>query len=392
MEVVNLKLIINEMKLNEELEFYSMEQEKKNRSSKTITNYKIIIGCLLDYIKNNYKDFKADIIKVDGEIIHILEIKVIVNQYIKYLALKKKNKNNSINLKIIVINNFFKFLDLREINRRGNENIIKIDLLKADVKFSIDDHRILGVSDFYRLLEVTKEEGDSRATALFKFLLDTGARISEALSINIENIEKISVLNFRVKIIGKGGKPRNLDFDREVYNSIINYLRDTGRTSKTQGALFVNRRTDKRTGQYERCTPLTADRIIKKYGKRTGLEITKFFSHNIRHLSAKSLLDGGATLDKVKNFLGHTNIATTSIYTMGTNSELTNFKATAKNLAKENYLLGKYGAEYHDIIKMLAKDKTLSDREMADRFKVSKATYSRKYGVVTKKIRTEYEV
>lgn len=387
-----MKIMIKKLELYKELDFYIIEQEKKNRSPKTILNYKIIITGLLEYLRGHYKEFKSGIVNLEGKTLYINEIRVVVNQYIKYLALKRKNKNNSINLKVIVLNSFFKFLDLREVNRRGNEDIIKFGLLKSDVKFAIDDHRILEVSDYYKLLEVVKEEGDNRAMALFKLLLDTGARISEALSINVENIEKISVLNFRVKIIGKGEKPRNLDFDREVYNSIINYLRDTGRTSKSEGALFINGRVDKVTGQYGRCTPLTADRIIKKYGEKTGLEITKFFSHNIRHLAGKSLLDGGATLDKVKNFLGHTNISTTAIYTMGKGSELATFKATAKSLAKENYLLGKYGAEYHEIIKSLAKDRTLSDRELADQLNISKATYSRKFGGTTKKIRIEYDM
>ncbi|MGL4534258.1 MAG: tyrosine-type recombinase/integrase, partial [Fusobacteriaceae bacterium] len=141
---------------------------------------------------------------------------------------------------------------------------------------------------------------------------------------------------------------------------------------------------------YHRLTPKMADWTVKKYGAMTGLPKTKFFSHNFRHLIAKTLLDEGTSLDKVKNFLGHTNISTTAIYTMGKASELREVKSSAIKSAKVRIIAHKYEAQYKVIIEAIAENNKISDSKLAELVRVSKATFSRNYHEVVMRIRGEF--
>ncbi|MGL5098714.1 MAG: hypothetical protein ACRC6B_01555, partial [Fusobacteriaceae bacterium] len=102
------------------------------------------------------------------------------------------------------------------------------------------------------------------------------------------------------------------------------------------------------------------------------------------------LLDEGTSLDKVKNFLGHTNISTTAIYTMGKASELREVKSSAIKSAKVRIIAHKYDAQYKVIIEAIAENNKISDSKLAELIGVSKATFSRNYHEVVMRIRGEF--
>ncbi|MGL4969832.1 MAG: tyrosine-type recombinase/integrase, partial [Fusobacteriaceae bacterium] len=234
------------------------------------------------------------------------------------------------------------------------------------------------------------------------FLFNTGARISEALSVDIENIEKVGN-GYKVAIRGKRGKVRDIDFNQETYEALEKFLRRTDRDFKCRGALFTTYKRfleedsqnpqDNSLGTLHRLSPKMADWIVKKYAGRTKLPRTKFFSHNFRHLIAKTLLDQGTSLDKVKNFLGHTNISTTALYTMGKASELREVKSRAMRSARIQILEKKY-RNCWDIagilVDALSENPRISDAKLAELLGTSKASFSRKHRKLSEEIRGEF--
>ena len=368
------KIYHNNLELLEEMESYLLDLEENGKSKKTILNYRGWIMNFLNYILEDPKRAGGE---DKGEFIEIPKIKLSGVRFQAYL-MEKGQKNSTINLKTIALNSFFGFLGLMGKDKRGRDAPLKIQLKEVNKKHSIEDNRLLETSDFYKLLEVVKDANDPRAYALFNFLYDTGARISEALSVNIEDLEEVGDGEYKTPIRGKRSKERDLEFSQSTYKAIRGYLAATGRSTKDKGPLFITAREIE--GQYHRLSPRSADLIVKKYANKLDLPLTKFFSHNFRKLIARNMLESGASLDKVKNFLGHSNISTTALYTMDKASTLRGVKAEAKRQARAEYLLNKYGTENKKLLELLIDNPGISNNKLAELMGISKATFSRKYG------------
>ena len=356
------------------MENYFLELEENGKSQKTILNYR---GWIMNFINYILEDPKRAGGVDQGGVIEIPKVKLTAVRFQADL-MSKGQKNSTINLKTIALNSFFKYLGLTEKDRRGRDTPLKVDLKEVNKKHSIEDNRLMESGDFFQLMEVVKASNDSRSYALFNFLYDTGARISEALSVNIEDLEEVGPGEYKTPIRGKRSKERDLEFSRNTFQAIKEYLAATGRTLKNKGPLFITSR--ERGGHYHRLSPRSADLSVKKYAKKLNLPITKFFSHNFRKLMARTMLDGGASLDKVKSFLGHSNISTTAIYTMDKASTLREVKAEAKRQARAQYLLTKYGTENKELLELLIDNPRISNNRLAELMGISKATFSRRYG------------
>lgn len=152
-------------------------------------------------------------------------------------------------------------------------------------------------------------ERSSRDLALLEFLYGVGARISEAVDLNLSDLDFDSEL---VRLRGKGGKDRIVPIGSHAIRSINAYL-VRGRpalATSVSVALFLNARGGRLSRQ-------SAWAILKTAAQRAGLsqEITP---HTLRHSFATHLLENGADIRVVQELLGHSSIATTQIYTLVT--------------------------------------------------------------------------
>ncbi len=153
--------------------------------------------------------------------------------------------------------------------------------------------------------DISKPEG-LRDKAMLELMYSSGLRVSELLSLERR---KINLERGIVSIFGKGAKERKVpigDFALEYVNKYINEARrkNPGKDSKY---LFLNRYGKPLSRQY-------FFKQIKKYALLAGIE-TDISPHTLRHCFATHLLENGAQLRAVQEMLGHTNIATTQIYT-----------------------------------------------------------------------------
>ena len=146
-----------------------------------------------------------------------------------------------------------------------------------------------------------------RDKALLELLYATGMRVTELVSLNIDDVNLASA---NVRCFGKGAKERIIPIYNRAAQALEEYLRKgRPRLSKdpSEKALFLNHRGKRLTRQ-------GLWLIIKHYADEIGMgsEITP---HTLRHSFATHMLSGGAGLHEVQKLLGHANISTTQVYT-----------------------------------------------------------------------------
>lgn len=166
-----------------------------------------------------------------------------------------------------------------------------------------------------------------RDRALLELLYGTGARISEAVGLDVDDVsgDETDALLLR----GKGGKERLVPVGSFARAALDNYLvrgRPDLVSTATNAALFLN----SRGGRLSRQSAWT---VLVKAAERAG--VTRDVSpHTLRHSFATHLLDGGADVRVVQELLGHASVTTTQVYTLVTVDNLREVFATAHPRAR----------------------------------------------------------
>lgn len=145
----------------------------------------------------------------------------------------------------------------------------------------------------------------SRDVALFEFLYGTGARISEACGLDIDDID---LHEQTVLVRGKGDKERRLPLGSHAVAAIDAYLvrGRPGLASRATPALFLNTRGQRLSRQ-------SAWAAMSAAAQRARVESVS--PHALRHSFATHLLEGGADVRVVQELLGHASVTTTQVYT-----------------------------------------------------------------------------
>ena len=164
-----------------------------------------------------------------------------------------------------------------------------------------------------------------RDRALLEFLYGTGARISEATGLDVDDLDHLA-RDPAVLLTGKGGKQRYVPVGRYAVKAIDAYL-VRGRPAlavkaarKSSPAVFLNARGGRLTRQ-------GAWGILRDAAARCGESGVS--PHTMRHSFATHLLDGGADIRVVQELLGHASVATTQVYTLVTVDKLREVYAAA---------------------------------------------------------------
>ena len=151
-----------------------------------------------------------------------------------------------------------------------------------------------------------------RDRAMLEMMYACGLRVSELTGISVHDINfDLGLLRCR----GKGSKERIIPVGSYALDAVVKYLYNSRpmllKNKRTQ-ELFLNRLGNKlsRSGFW---------RIIEAYGRRLGLDI---HPHTMRHSAATHMMEHGADLRIVQEFLGHSDIITTQIYTHISRGEL----------------------------------------------------------------------
>ena len=164
-----------------------------------------------------------------------------------------------------------------------------------------------------------------RDRALLELLYSCGARISEAIALDVDDLDTESRA---VRLLGKGGKERIVPVGGPAIEAIDAYL-VRGRpalVARSEPALFLNARGGRLSRQ-------SAWQVLVTAAERAGLD-TAVSPHTLRHSFATHLLDGGADVRVVQELLGHASVTTTQVYTLVTVNTMREVYATAHPRAR----------------------------------------------------------
>jgi integrase/recombinase XerD len=190
--------------------------------------------------------------------------------------------------------------------------------------------KALPLSDVEAILEVAGAAGTTlalRDRALLEVLYGTGARISEAVGLDVDDLDTV---DGTVLLRGKGSKERLVPVGSYALEAVDAYL-VRGRPELVAAgagtaALFLNARGGRLSRQ-------SAWAVLVRTAERAG--VTKDVSpHTLRHSFATHLLDGGADVRVVQELLGHASVTTTQVYTLVTVDNLREVFATAHPRAR----------------------------------------------------------
>ncbi len=167
-----------------------------------------------------------------------------------------------------------------------------------------------------------------RDRALLELLYSTGARISEAVGLDVDDLD---VFSRTVLLAGKGGKQRLVPVGRPALAAVEAYrvrarpaLAARGRGTS---ALFLNARGARLSRQ-------SAWQALRESAALAGINET-VSPHTLRHSFATHLLDGGADVRVVQELLGHASVTTTQVYTLVTVDRLREVYATSHPRARD---------------------------------------------------------
>jgi integrase/recombinase XerC len=152
-----------------------------------------------------------------------------------------------------------------------------------------------------------------RDSALFAVFAGAGVRIAEAISMTVGSVEAAE-RSPRLRVLGKGNKPRVVPVGPEVVETIGGYLvsrrERAGRYSPTD-PLFVR----KVRGGYVPFNRQAMDALVLGWYRRAGVTPPPgSLAHALRHTYATLLVDAGASLPEVQRLLGHVDLSTTQVY------------------------------------------------------------------------------
>ncbi|AQZ64707.1 Site-specific recombinase XerD [[Actinomadura] parvosata subsp. kistnae] len=188
--------------------------------------------------------------------------------------------------------------------------------------------KAIGVDEVERLIAASGPDGAPltlRNRALLEVLYGTGARISEAVGLAVDDLE-----DDQVRLHGKGGRTRVVPLGRYARSALDAYLvrARPGLLAHGRGtpAVFLNARGGRLTRQ-------GAWEVLQAAAERAGLD--GISPHVLRHSFATHLIDGGADVRVVQELLGHASVTTTQVYTLVTVDKLREVYAAAHPRARQ---------------------------------------------------------
>ena len=258
-------------------------EENYNLSMYTLRNKKNDIDKFINFMSiNNNKNLSLDLLR-------------------KFLS--ESNEIYSKKSILRIISNLKSFFDYLVKNSFLENNLFN-EINNPKIEKNLPN--IATIKEIDKLIDIISESNKlgTRDRAIIELIYSAGLRVSEAQSINLEDID--FEINQAI-IFGKGKKYRSVIFGDKTKIVLRNYAKKRNPINEKTKAFFLNNKG-------ERLSIRTIQHIVKKHMKAAGLN-PAFHTHTLRHSFATHLMDGGADLRVVQELLGHSSPKTTEIYT-----------------------------------------------------------------------------
>lgn len=202
----------------------------------------------------------------------------------------------TINAMLAALNGLFRFLGWED---------CRVKFLKVQRRLFRDVQRELTRSEYERLLETAQARGQTRLTLLIETICATGIRVSEVRYITVEAARR-----GQTEILLKG-KIRTILLPNKLCRKLLKYAR---KNKTVSGEIFLTRNG----------TSLSRRQIwaeLKRLCQYAGVEPSKVFPHNLRHLFATIFYKACKDIVRLADVLGHSSIETTRIYLLTSGTE-----------------------------------------------------------------------
>ena len=271
---------------------------ERNSSDHTITSYQNDLNQLLDFASRHLEQ--------EEDLLDISEVdRLIIRLWLGELN-EEGMARNTIARKVAAVRSFFKYCYKRSYIEKNPAHLLIIPKKEQRLPKTIQAREINEMMDL--------AGGDDPATiqeqAILELFYSTGIRLSELTNLNVKDIQ---MPQKQLTVFGKGSKQRIVPLGNKALNALEYHLKHRGDLFTTdtmnsdKNALFLS------VGG-KRIYPRMVQRIIKKYLLKVS-EVTQKSPHTLRHSFATHMLDAGADIRLIKEFLGHANLASTQIYT-----------------------------------------------------------------------------
>jgi integrase/recombinase XerD len=269
---------------------------ERGLSRNTVTSYRRDLGIYADWLAARGLDGPGAVTEQD------------LADFVRFLGAERRPPlaTSSIARVLSAVRGLHRFL--------ADEGIIDADVSRElrPPKLPMRLPKAIPVEDVASLIAAAggEEVHELRDAALLELLYATGARVSEAVSLNVDDLVDDEV----VRLFGKGGKQRVVPLGSYARRAVDAYLVRARPTLSVRGpatpALFLGLRGRRMSRQ-------AAWDVIHRAAERAGLAAS-VSPHTLRHSFATHLLEGGADVRVVQELLGHSSVATTQIYTLVT--------------------------------------------------------------------------
>nr|WP_177296974.1 tyrosine-type recombinase/integrase [uncultured Blautia sp.] len=200
---------------------------------------------------------------------------------------------NSVNSMLAALNQFLDFLGL---------GILKIKRVKIQKSLFLREEKELTIEEFKRLLKTAAKEGKEQLALCMETIVSTGIRVSELKFFTVEEVKKEDI------VISNKGKYRKILLPKELRRKLLQFAK---RQAITKGPIFVTR-----NGKPKSRTSIWKE--MKALKQKAGVEGSKIFPHNLRHLFARMYYEVTKDLVGLGDLLGHSSLNVTRIYTSNT--------------------------------------------------------------------------
>ncbi len=275
---------------------------EKNVSHNTVKSYATAFKLLFDFLHEEM-GINPDQIEFDN-----ISSEVIIG----YLEWMEKNRNISIstrNQRLAAIKSFYKYVSKKSPSMIYTcSSIIGLDAKNGSNRMI----PYLDMDQIMILIEYLKEHRSMKELLLFSVLYETGARVSELISIHVSDLTLNNEHSFIV-LYGKGNKARRLPVSKGLSTMIMHYLKSDDYVDYDGlGYLFYSQ-------QHAPYTRFAINYMINSWKKgvdeiHPNVLPEQIHPHMIRHSKATHLLNEGVDLYEIKMFLGHASVETTQIY------------------------------------------------------------------------------
>ena len=282
------------------LEYLELEQ---NRSPKTIQNY--------SHYLTRLSDFAGEIKLSDIDVEMIRKWRLWLNRLGTNTSdeLSKTTQNYH----LIALRSFLRYCARRDIPALTADKIELARTTRPQVTF-------LTPEELDRLADQpdTNTIPGLRDRAIIELLFSSGLRVSELVGLDKDHVN-LKRREFMVR--GKGQKDRPIFISEEAEGWLTKYLEKRQDNTRPLFIRYSGTKKIDTSGNFHRLTARSVQRLVERYARLAG--ITKHVSpHTLRHSFATDLLMNGADIRSVQAMLGHSNIATTQIYTHVTDPHL----------------------------------------------------------------------